>query len=84
MACPMGHVTHVITNHRVAPRRRKTFTPKSMIRAPSAPQKKSSYWDRDWQAPNPMSLIPDKWYYRVLFASVLVGLTVYLNYAASH
>lgn len=62
---------------------RKTFTPKSMIRT-SAPEKKSSYWDRDWQAPNPLSIIPDKWYYRVMFASVLVGLTVYLNYAASH
>jgi hypothetical protein len=44
----------------------------------------SSYWDRvDWGMPLP-SFVPDKWYYRVMWALLLGGLTVYANYKYTH
>jgi hypothetical protein len=41
---------------------------------------KGSYWDRvSWDMPLP-AFVSDKWYYRVLWAALLVGLTVYANF----
>jgi hypothetical protein len=41
---------------------------------------KTSYWDRvNWDMPLP-SFVPDKWYYRVAWAALLLGLTVYANF----
>ena len=41
----------------------------------------SSYWDRagDFDAPRLPSFVPDQWYYRVAWAVLLVGVTVYVN-----
>jgi hypothetical protein len=42
----------------------------------------TTYWDRvNWDMPL-ASLVPDKWYYRVAWAVLLLGLTVYANYRA--
>jgi hypothetical protein len=41
--------------------------------------KEPSYWDRvDWELN--LAFVPDKWYYRVLWVALLVGVTVYANW----
>jgi len=45
--------------------------------------KQESYWDKvEWDMKLPF--IPDKWYYRVLWVALLVGVTVYFNWSAGH
>ncbi|KAI8467958.1 MAG: hypothetical protein J3K34DRAFT_428856 [Monoraphidium minutum] len=47
----------------------------------SETKKEESYWDRvDWDMKIPF--VPDKWYYRVLWVALIVGVTVYFNYTA--
>ncbi|WIA29826.1 hypothetical protein OEZ86_012297 [Tetradesmus obliquus] len=60
--------------------RNKSYTPKYNAAA-AAPQKKSkSYWDSvDWDAPL-NNIVPDKWYVRVAWVVLLVGMTVYANW----
>ena len=42
-------------------------------------KKEETYWDKvQWEAKLPF--VPDRWYYRVLWAALLVGATVYANY----
>eukprot|EP00879_Flechtneria_rotunda_P014240 GHRR01014877.1.p1 GENE.GHRR01014877.1~~GHRR01014877.1.p1 ORF type:complete len:137 (+),score=12.90 GHRR01014877.1:513-923(+) len=66
-------------------RRRKNYTPRFNIAGKAMEQKNSSYWDNvDWDAPK-LPFVLDKWYYKVVFLVLLVGVTVYVNwhYAAS-
>jgi len=57
---------------------RKTYAPRNLP-TPKKDGKKSSYWDRaSWELP-PVSFIPDKWYVRVAWAVLLVGVTIYAN-----
>jgi hypothetical protein len=60
-------------------RRNKSYTPK--YNASAAPAKKSkSYWDSvDWDAPL-VGFVPDKWYVRVAWLVLIVGVTVYVNW----
>ncbi|KAG2498892.1 hypothetical protein HYH03_003083 [Edaphochlamys debaryana] len=60
---------------------RANYTPK-YIRPPSNPnaKKNESYWDRvSMDAPDPLALLPDKWYVRVAAVILLIGTTLYLN-----
>jgi hypothetical protein len=60
-------------------RRNKSYTPK--YNASAAPtQKSKSYWDSvDWDAPL-VSFVPDKWYVRVAWLVLIVGVTVCINW----
>lgn len=66
------------------PHRRASYTPRYIRPPPKARAGKESYWDRvSLDAPNPLALLPDKWYVRVAFLVVVVGVTVYLNMVAA-
>jgi hypothetical protein len=59
--------------------RRKSYTPRYNPAAVPGTKKKS-YWDNlDWDAPL-LPFIPDKWYYRVAWLVLIVGVTFYLNW----
>lgn len=63
---------------------RASYTPRYIRPPPKARAGKESYWDRvSLDAPNPLALLPDKWYVRVAFLVVVVGVTVYLNMVAA-
>ncbi|PNW75474.1 hypothetical protein CHLRE_12g528050v5 [Chlamydomonas reinhardtii] len=60
---------------------RTAYTPRFYKPPPS--NKKETYWDRvSMDAPDPLAVLPDKWYVRVAAVALLIGTTVYLNYAA--
>ncbi len=64
--------------------RRASYTPRYIKPPPKARSGQESYWDRvSLDAPNPLSLLPDKWYVRVAFLVVVLGVTVYLNMVAA-
>jgi hypothetical protein len=61
-------------------RRKSPYTPRfNPLSAPKGPPKKGNYWDNvDWDAPL-QSFVPDKWYIRVAWAILLLGVTWYVN-----
>ncbi|GIL46714.1 hypothetical protein Vafri_3632 [Volvox africanus] len=64
-------------------KQRTSYTPK-YNRPPPATKKNETYWDRvSLDAPDPLAMLPDRWYVRVAFAVVLLGATIYINYAAT-
>ncbi|GIL70912.1 hypothetical protein Vretimale_3875 [Volvox reticuliferus] len=64
-------------------KQRTSYTPK-YNRPLSATKKNETYWDRvSLDAPDPLAMLPDRWYVRVAFAVVLLGATIYVNYAAT-
>ncbi|KAG2439345.1 hypothetical protein HXX76_004704 [Chlamydomonas incerta] len=61
---------------------RASYTP-HFYKPPPANKKKETYWDRvPMDAPDPLAVLPDKWYVRVAAVALLIGTTVYLNYVA--
>lgn len=74
--------THCRTHHSLHPgcRRKSPYTPRYNAAAPKPTKKKGSYWDNiDWDAPL-RSFVPDKWYIRVAWAVLILGVTLYFNF----
>lgn len=61
--------------------RKSPYTPRyNPAVVPKAKAKGGSYWDSvDWDAPL-LPFVPDKWYVRVAWAVLLLGLTAYANW----
>lgn len=60
-------------------RRKSPYTPRYNAAAPKPAGKKGSYWDSiDWDAPL-RSFVPDKWYVRVAWLLLILGVTLYVN-----
>ncbi len=73
------HIINQITCIMRMCRSRRSAPPKA---APGSGPKAGggSYWDRvDWDAPQSPLPLPDKWYVRVAWAVLLVGVTLYAN-----
>jgi hypothetical protein len=61
-------------------RRKSPYTPRYNSGAPKSTGKKKNYWDTvDWDAPL-RSIVPDKWYVRVAWLLLIVGVAVYVNW----
>lgn len=61
-------------------RRKSPYTPRYGSGAPKSTGKKKNYWDTiDWDAPL-RSIVPDKWYVRVAWLLLIVGVAVYVNW----
>ncbi|GLC37815.1 hypothetical protein PLESTB_001479500 [Pleodorina starrii] len=64
-------------------KQRTSYTPK-LSRPAASSKKNETYWDRvSLDAPDPLAMLPDRWYVRVAFAVVLLGAIIYVNYAAT-